>query len=68
MTKKESGFFIKSGQKYDGPFLRLKEARDHGTSLNLDYELYHGTLKYLDGEHLEKVDANCLSLISKLIK
>jgi hypothetical protein len=39
------GFFVKSGEVFAGPFLRLKEARDFANRIKPGLEVYHGTLK-----------------------
>jgi len=59
----DSGFFVKVGAEYKGPFGRLNEARDEARRIGPDLDIYHGFLKYKKDKTL---DTSCLSLIPKL--
>lgn len=60
-----TGFWVKVGEGYKGPFERLNEARDEARKIGPDLEIYHG---YLDWTSEGKIDTSQISLIPKYRK
>jgi hypothetical protein len=61
--KERQGFFVKIRNNiYQGPFNRLKEAREDAKKLGSDMEIYHGVLRQTSDK---AIDARELFLVPK---
>jgi hypothetical protein len=62
--KELQGFFIKVRDDcFQGPFSRLKEARDEARKLGPNIEIYHGILSFINDQI---IDTSRLFLVPKI--